>query len=214
MRMDERIHIAIQTGKTSWGAHQSGQIELPHLTLPIQYDEREAPYVPGDKTLVSLADEGEVCVCAYAESQPGSSLAGIGVDLASPEDFERPGAERFAELIFSPRERELAERMCAKPNMRLAFAYAVLFGAKEAAFKATARPLRMWYQFHDDPLEFEVRDFGSQDLGVVRGNLRRGAAQRALDRMGIYRIETTYAKLEGMALVTAQARCNAPSVPM
>lgn len=211
MRMDERIHIAIQTGKTSWGAHQSGQIELSHLTLPIKYDEREAPYVPGDKTLISLSDEGQVCVCAYAESQPDSSLVGIGVDLASPEDFERPGAERFAELIFSPRERELAECMCAKTNMRLALAYAVLFGAKEAAFKATARPLRMWYQTHDEPLEFEVRDFGSQELGLVRGDLRRGAAQRAMDLMGIARIQTTFEQLEGMALIMAKAYCDVPS---
>lgn len=204
----ESVHVVVVRGKSSWGARDSGHIELPHdgkrLALPICYDEREAPFVPGDEVLVSLSDEGMRCACAWTRRRSGSSLVGIGVDLSDTAPFgDRPGTDRLIDCLFSPWERELARRI--SPN-DLSYAYAVLFGAKEAAFKATAPALRVWYATHDEPLIFEVRDFGMVDVGLERGELRRGAAQAALDRMGIRRLEIAYTKVDGMALVLACAR--------
>lgn len=205
--METHAHIAIVRGQTSWGAHNTGYVRFPYrseeVSLPILYDDREAPYVPGDKTMVSLSDEADYCACAWKTEQPDSRLVGVGIDLASRDDFgPRPGTERFIKLIFSDRERELAQQISPRD---LPYAYAVLFGAKEAAFKATARALRMWYSEHTEPLEYEVRDFGMVDISLVRGELRRGAAQRALDLMGIECIAVTYQRLDNMALVVAGA---------
>ena len=82
---------------------------------------------------------------------------------------------------------------------------AALFAAKEAAFKSTAHPLRVWYQDHDDELLFEVRHFCMEELGAERGTARNGAAQAAMDRMGIARVVVRQAMLRDMALVTAVA---------
>lgn len=207
MRTDSSCNVALARGKTSWGAHQAGHVEFVHnqltVVLPISYDERLAPYVPGDNTLISLADEGDCCVCAWMEHTPKSNVAGLGVDLVSPQYFElRSSAKSLANHIFSSHEHALAPSLCGND---LPFAYAVLFGAKEAAFKATARPLRQWYATHNEPLRFEVRDFGMVEPGLMRGELRRHAAQHALDAMGICRIEVEWKTLDGMALVVAYA---------
>ena len=205
--------VVIVGGASSWGAHETGHVTLPldgdPWTLPIAYDEREAPFVVREDgserkdLLVSLTDEGQLCGCALAEVDGGSELVGVGIDLASPADFGvRPGSERFIEVVFSARERELALEL---DPMRPHYAYATLFGAKEAAFKATARPLRVWCQTHDEALEFEVRDFGMERLDEERGELRHGAAQRALDCMGIERIRVLRSEYAGLALVVALA---------
>ena len=200
------VHTTVVRGKRSWNAHSTGHIVLPiegdELVLPIRYDERDAPYVPGDQVLVSLADEEDRCACAWATTTD-QSLVGLGVDLASPTDFaDRPGAKRFIRAIFTKRERELAYDI---NRHDLPLAYATLFGAKEAAFKATARPLRMWYASHDDPLEFEVRDFCMSEYGLEDGTARHGSAQHALNCMGIDRIEVSFEEADGMALVVARA---------
>ena len=205
--------VVVIKGATSWGTRETGRLELPTnegmRAFRIAYDEREAPYAANtdgterNDVLLSLTDEDELCGCAWAEVTDNTDLLGVGVDLASPADFGiRPGTERFIELIFSERERELASELDpTRPHL----AYATLFGAKEAAFKATAHPLRAWYATHSTPLEYEVRDFGMETLGEERGELRRKAAQRALDRMGIERIRILHTTCEGMALVVALA---------
>ena len=205
--------IVVREGASSWGAHESGRITIPYGSsaheLPIAYDEREAPYVVGPdghteaRTLVSLSDEEDRLACAWAVPAPGSSLLGVGIDLASARDFGgRPGTERFVELMFSARERDLARGLYADDAP---LSLATLFGAKEAAFKSTARPLRRWYRTHGEQLCYEVRDFGMTEPGVERGELRRGAAQAALDRMGVGRIEVHHARVGSMALVVALA---------
>lgn len=198
----------------TWGAHETGRIELQDnnesVVLPVAYDEREAPFVVApDGTerahdLISLSDEDDLLACAWVRLGDGSDVCGVGVDLASRDDFgPRPGTERFCELMFSERERELARELFPSD---LPLAFATLFGAKEAAFKATAHALREWYRTHDEPLEYEVRDFGMTELGLERGEMRRCAAQAALGRMGIVRIDVHYARLQEKALVLALAR--------
>lgn len=207
MRMDTSCNVALVRGKASWGAHKTGRVEFVHnkraVVLPISYDERCAPYVPGDNMLVSLADEGNCCACAWMGHASKPNVAGLGVDLVSPQYFEpRHYTKRFTDHIFSPQEHALAPNLCGND---LSFAYAVLFGAKEAAFKATARPLRLWYMTHDEPLGFEVRDFGMVEPGRMRGELRHKAAQHALDAMGIRHIDVEWKSADGMALVVAYA---------
>lgn len=85
------------------------------------------------------------------------------------------------------------------------YAKAALFAAKEAAFKATAAPLRRWYETHNDELLFEVRHFVMEEPGIERGTGRNAAAQAAMDRMGIGRIVVQHTQVCGMALVTAVA---------
>ncbi|MDO4796690.1 MAG: 4'-phosphopantetheinyl transferase superfamily protein [Coriobacteriales bacterium] len=206
------LEVAIRGGASSWGAHESGRIVLNDrndtLTLPIAYDEREAPLVTDEhgreqaNTLVGLADEGHTLACALARTEPGCAVVGVGVDLARAADFARPGTERLLQSMFSQRERELAPTLYPKD---LPLAFATLFGAKEAAFKACAHALRTWYAAHDEPLTFEVRDFGMEEPWEERGELRHGAAQRALDRMGIRRIEIRHTTLGDKALVVAVA---------
>jgi phosphopantetheinyl transferase (holo-ACP synthase) len=208
------VRVVVLRGASSWGAHQTGRIDLPHGTFAVAYDEREAPYVPGEQVLVSLTDEGDYLACAWAlhaRESKKPSLVGVGVDLCSASDFEpRPGMERITRLMFSNQEHAIARALCERGSLPgLPFAYAALFGAKEAAFKATAHPLRVWYAKHDENLEFEVRDFGMAGLegnhGLERGELRHGAAQLALDRMGIERIDVTFEPIDHMALVVARA---------
>lgn len=207
------LEVVVCDGMRDWGAHESGELRLPlgtkTVAFPIAYDERDAPFVvdeDGDEReeeLISLSDEGWRVACAWVHAHAGSSIRGVGVDLAASADFApRPGSETLIRAMFSERERELARELYPDD---LPLAYATLFGAKEAAFKATAQALRSWYRAHSEALEYEVRDFCMTEPGVERGEMRRGAAQAALDRMGIARIEVRYAALDDMALVVAVA---------
>ena len=191
--------ITIMRGATSWGTHETGILTLPIASgardLRIAYDEREAPYVLGQdgqeytSWAISLADEGDL------------PLLGVGVDLASSVDFEdRPFTQRFIKLVFDDTERAIVRE--GWPECP-ALGYATAFGAKEAAFKATAQPLRSWYRGNDEPLEFEVRHFSLASAHEARGELRDAAAQYAMDTMGIARISVSYTQVEGIALVVA-----------
>ena len=203
--------ITIARGATSWGTHESGILTLPMADgdrdLQIAYDEREAPYVVGrdgqedTRLMISLADEGDLLACAWARIDEGTPLMGVGVDLASSTDFDdRPFTQRFIKLVFDGTERSIVQNgWAADPSL----GYATAFGAKEAAFKATAQPLRRWYRSHDELLEFEVRNFSLVSAHEARGELRDAAAQHAMDKMGISRIEVNYAQVEGIALVVA-----------
>ena len=207
----EDYGIAIMRGATSWGTHETGILTLPMADGPhdlrIAYDEREAPFVVGpdgqeDTSLaISLADEGDLLACAWARMTSDSPLLGVGVDLASSSDFDdRPFTQRFIKLVFDDTERTIVRGRWSED---LALGYATAFGAKEAAFKATAQPLRSWYRRHDEELAFEVRHFSLTTPHVARGELRDAAAQYALDKMCIARIVVNYAQVEGIALVVA-----------
>ena len=211
--------ITVLQGAKSWGAHETGKITLPGEQGPgeisIAYDERYAPYPLGpdgrerDELLLSLADEGDLLVCAWALVEPHSPLRGIGVDLASNKDFdEHPAAQRYIKLLFTEREQELAPTLWSD---NLAGSYAALFGAKEAAFKACAHPLRLWYRQHSQELVFEVRHFSAVDAHTERGEQRDGAAQRALDAMSIERMAISSAPLDDKALVVACALSPSPA---
>lgn len=205
--------VSVQYGATSWGSRESGHVSVSHggswLRIPIAYDERDAPFVcdaaggevPGQ--LVSLADEGNYVACAWASVGEGSPVVGVGVDIASLEDFSAARTTlRIVQLLFSKREHE---HVTGRFKGDVAFGYAAAFGAKEAAFKATAAPLRAWYRSHTEELAFEVRHFSMSASGTMRGEERDGAAQRALDAMGIGRIAVHAARVGSLALVVACA---------
>lgn len=81
--------VFVAHDQESWGAHDTGHIRLPHgthtLTLPIAYDEREAPHVTDDTgsekydMLISLTDEGLCCGCVLARIRLGYALVGVGI---------------------------------------------------------------------------------------------------------------------------------------
>ena len=87
----------------------------------------------------------------------------------------------------------------------LPFAFSVLFGAKEASFKACAAPLRRWYEHHEEELSFDLRHFCMERPGFERGDARDGAAQRALDILGIRELRVYWREVHGDALVVTAA---------
>ncbi len=205
--------LVVLKGADSWGAHERGFIELPTShgvrTISLRYDEREAPYAVSldghelPNLLLSLTDEDDYIACVWAYVSDGSPLLGVGVDLCGAERFrERPGSKRrdLAELLLTPRERELVSDISHEQPL---YAKAVLFAAKEAGFKATAAPLRRWYDTHDKELLYEVRHFVMEELGTERGTWRNGAAQAAMDAMGIGHLQVRWAQVEGLALAAA-----------
>ena len=215
--------LIVLTGAESWGAHERGHIQLPTAggatTIPLAYDERQAPYaLAADGTedkglLLSLTDEGEHIACLWARIEPGSPLRGVGVDLSDLGHFRerpprRPDQPRrdLARLLFTKRERELIDVLEPQDDL---LAKATLFASKEAAFKATAAPLRRWYEQQDEELRYEVRHFVMEEPGLERGSGRDGAAQVAMERMGITRVVVRSAQVLDMALVTAVALADA-----
>lgn len=196
--------ITVLRGAQSWDNAREG------LAFTIGHDERDAPYaVDSDgneltNVKLSFSDEGDYLAFAWAVTTPGSPLLGLGIDLASADDFKetRVGAERFIRLIFSDAEHRIARDIQTDDP---AFSYATLFGAKEASFKSTAQPLRSWYQSHNRELAFEVRHFSMTEPGIERGEQRDAAAQHAMDHLGIGSINVYHTRVEGMALVIATA---------
>lgn len=176
----------------------------------VGHDEREAP-VPlgrdGERRdlLISITDEGVHRMLAWARVPEGSDVVGVGVDLCSTDDFgQDEHGERFARLLFTEGEKALIEAGEGPVPTRRARA----FSAKEASFKSTAAALRRWYEGHDEELFFEAMDFELCEGDVVRGTARARSkcrAQRACERMGISRIEASFADYEGMVLCVAIA---------
>lgn len=205
--------VVVLAGDDSWHARERGQITLPTCdgsrSLTISHDERKAPFVTGGDGreqcdfLISLTDEGDRIACAWARVAPGSPLRGVGIDLCVSERFvPREGRRDFSRLLLTDHERELIPALGRSSEP---VAKAVLFAAKEAAFKACAAPLRRWYDTHDEELLFEVRCFEMGELGLERGTLRKAEAQRAMDLMGIEQIRIHHTEIDGLALVTAIA---------
>ena len=161
--------------------------------LPIDHDERGAPYVIGEgpggeaRLLVSLTDEDNLLGVAWAEPSAGSKEAGIGIDIASTAEFARTEAgDRFARLLLSDFEQSLASDIHPED---VAMGRAFLFAAKEAAFKAASAAVRSWYLSHDDEVFFEARDFqmagdGSEVLAEKRAD--------TYERLGIGHIEVSH----------------------
>lgn len=205
--------VVVLRGADSWGAHERGYIELPHAEgmrrVGIAYDEREAPYAVDNegredkRFLLSLSDEDDYLACAWVRVGEDSPLLGVGIDLSAAEHFkERTHGRDLSRLLFTPEELTLEPELGASD---LKLAYAALFASKEAAFKATAAPLRRWDDDHDERLRFEVRHFVMERPGIERGTGRNAAAQDAMDAMGIARIEVRHVEIADMALVVATA---------
>ena len=176
-----------------------------------EHDEREAPFAVGDdaselcEVLVSITDEDAERLLAWVRVPEGSDIAGIGVDLSSTEDFlEDERGDRFCQLLFTPGEKELVESMEGSVPMRRA----KVFSAKEAGFKSCAAPLRRWYEAHDEELFFEAMDFACREGGTAGGwdRPRRGnRVDKALEALGIGRVEVSFSEHQGMAFCVAVA---------
>ena len=176
---------------------------------PIAHDERGGPYPASpdggelDGVLLSVTDEGGHLLHAWAWPDADSPVVGLGVDLASVADFDGGlDDQQFVELLLTTRERELVHGLWpTHPSL----GYASAIAAHEAAFKATARPLRQWYRTHDEELFFEAMDFSLASSHTVAGDQRGGRAGKALERLGIGRIEVAFDRIGDMAFVLAVA---------
>ena len=174
----------------------------------VGHDDREAPFVMDGESgeqqgiLISITDEDAERLCAIVRVAEDSDVLGIGIDLASTEDWHQDErGERFAELLFTVGENALIS--AAEEPVPLLRAKA--FSAKEAAFKSTAAALRRWYESHDEELYFEARDFELVSWGESRGTARKGRAATACEKLGISRIETSFSEYAGMAFCVAVA---------
>ena len=133
-----------------------------------------------------------------------SNLLGIGVDLATTEDFaaKEDGGEELASLVLDDREIALARELFPE---ELPAGYTYAFAAKEAAFKSTAAPLRAWYLTHDEELIFEVREFVQTTSGHMEGIGRKARAEAACEKMGVSDIIVSHRILPGMVFTMACA---------
>ena len=162
------------------------------MGITVTHDVRGAPVATradgteDENLLLSLTDEDEVTLCGWAQKDAVSSLVGVGIDLVSPAEFEGARGEYLRGLLFTDRDRAVISALWPeRPHEGFAFA----FGAKEAAFKALAAPLRRWYESHDEELVFDLRGFELMDATHVAATARKGEAARAMGAMGVTRIE-------------------------
>ena len=209
--MDTVLEQLLHDALARHGIADCGIIDRAEDFPAVAHDEREAPYAVDDKgnelldMLVSITDEDDERMLAWARVPAGADVLGIGIDLASTDDFlEDNRGNRFSRLLFTPAEKELIEQTEGSvPERR-----AMVFSAKEAAFKSTAAPLRRWYDAHDEELFFEAMDFELRADGTAGGHdrPRRGnRADGALEALGIERIETSFTSYKGMIFCIAVA---------
>ena len=176
--------------------------------LTLAHDEREAPYAlradgcEDCGLLVSLTDEVSLAACAWARLAGGSSVLGLGIDLADPQDFAGERGERFNHLLFTEGEQRLVSQLWPGDEP-LGYAYA--FSAKEAAFKACAAPLRRWYESHAEELVFDLRGFELVDERHEAGTAPRGNADYALPKLEIGRLELARHTVAGYACTVCVA---------
>jgi hypothetical protein len=205
--------VVVEDGRDAWELSDGGRIDVAHegglLSLFIEHDERGGPFAADAHgaerrhLLLSLSDEDGRLACAWAEVDDDSPLLGVGVDLCSAKRLvPRTDGRVIARLVLHEDERHLAHVLCPGDDP---MGYAMLFAAKEAAFKACAAPLRRWYEAHDEELRFDLRHFVMRAPGLERGDGRNGAAQRAVELMGIKRIQTHHTVVDGQALVIGLA---------
>ena len=172
--------------------------------ITITHDERGAPIATREDgtedahVLLSITDEDEFALCGWAQKDEKSPFVGLGIDLVNLGDFAGERGRDLERVLLTERDRQIVD--AAWPDEpKLGWAYA--FSAKEAAFKSLAAPLRRWYETHDGELAFDVRGFELADVCHAQGSARHGDAQRAMDAMGIERIELSY-ELRGRYLLT------------
>ncbi len=114
-------------------------------------------------------------------------IAGIGIDLISPERFEKTMAklgDDFLNRVFTEEEIEYS-----KPKKNAQQHFAARFAAKEAAFKAFGTGLRGELTWHDIAVK-------KDELGAVYIELRGHAASLA-EGMGIRYVHLSIAHDQG-----------------
>ena len=216
---NENLHAAFEReargtfreALAAYGVHSCGVDVLPEkrdVGVTITHDGRGAPLVTyangqeNERFLISASDETDLVVLCWAELEGETDLVGLGVDVVPIDDFSGDRGTRLRKLLFTERDREVVERAWTE---ELEEGYAFAFSAKEAAFKACAAPLRAWYATHDEELSFDLRGFELDSERRATGTARRGEAQRAMDAMGITRIELRTLTFESYVLTFAFA---------
>lgn len=183
--------------------------QAPDDTVAVYHDSRGAPYAADPEgneycdLMVSFTDDGSVTLCAWARVEGAGPLAGLGIDLCSPDDF--PSDEfhkRIHSLIFTPQEDEAA-RLAYPESDSKGFAYA--FSGKEAAFKATAHALREHYRHSDTEYYFEMSYFETLSDETARGAVADGPVTCALEALRIERIELSHCDYADMVCTVAVA---------
>lgn len=219
MSQDESFHASfereayasIRDALAAYDVHSCGVDVLPEkrdIGVTVTHDDRGAPLVAyangqeNEKLLISASDETDLVVLCWAELEGESELVGLGVDVVPIDDFAGERGARLCKLLFTERDRAAVESGWAD---RLEEGYAFAFSAKEAAFKACAAPLRTWYATHDEELSFDLRGFELDGAHRSTGTARHGEAGRAMDKMGIARVELTTLSFEGYILTFAFA---------
>lgn len=177
-------------------------------TPVISHDRRGAPFAVDERgveireLLVSDTDEGDERILAWARVPQDSEVVGLGIDLASTEDFQEDcTGNRFSQYMLTGGERFLVRDMdCPVPVARTR-----VFAAKESGFKSTSAALRRWDATRDELLRFGVRDFELKSGSIVRGTARKWAAEKACARIGVGDIVVSFCMHKDMVFCVAVA---------
>lgn len=169
----------------------------PVLPSLIDHDARHAPVIKlspdiGEQPvsrniLISLTDEDDYACALAVAAPPSSALGGIGVDLASVEDFcQGHRSSRFFEFLFTPSELSYLHQFPQEKWKGLA---AALFSAKESAIKSVAPLVRSHEASHFDcRLSARFSELEIQPDGAMGRVAFRGLTLENMQKIGVERI--------------------------
>jgi phosphopantetheinyl transferase (holo-ACP synthase) len=129
------LGISLIAGSSEQAAKAAVRAALKRGDTTLVHDKNGAPHIEGtpERLLISITDEKEWS-CAAAVSADGSKLRGIGIDLASTEDFN---GGHIGEIMSRRFLTEGEQRAVARVSVeRRGILRTAVFSAREAAFKA------------------------------------------------------------------------------
>lgn len=117
----------------------------------IKHDKRGAPFlwVNGEKKnpiWISLTDEADCAAALAVAASEGSSLVGVGIDLASVSDFSKDRHfDRFCRFLFCKSEMDY---LYALPETKQSIAACSMFSVKEAVIKSIGGAVQSYEESH------------------------------------------------------------------
>lgn len=119
----------------------------------IKHDKRGAPFLRADgdgegrnSIWISLTDETDYAAALVVASPESSSLAGVGIDLASVSDFSKDRHfDRFCRFLFCKSEMDY---LYALPERKQSIAACSMFSVKEAVIKSIGGAVQSYEESH------------------------------------------------------------------
>lgn len=186
-------------------------IEDTKLTsaFKINHDKNGAPYVKiggmhnNEHILLSLTDEQNYTAGAAIWIKPYSTICGIGIDLASIDDFiDTPKNQIFFKKMFTEEELQYVSGF---PKEEAPYKMACIFSAKEASLKSIAAKIRIMDPKNLMKLPGKFVDFAIHFSDGKIEATPQGKTLETVKLLGINRIKITQKLIEDMAFSIALA---------